>query len=202
MSEPQAVAAGVEKVVPGVWCWSLEDERIGGYIGSAHAFRSGQGVVLVDPLPLEETAFRSLGSPIAICLTCGSHQRSAWRLRRELGIQVHAPSSVREVEEEPDVRYDEGDALPGGLQAFFTPGAGTTQHALLLTGETAVLFTADLFVHPLGEPLGFVPDEYLHDPAEARRSAGRLLDVDFDVLCTGHGLPITDDPKSAIRALL
>ena len=184
MSEPKAVAAKIVEVVPGVWHWSLEDERIGGFIGSAHAVRAD-----------------GLGDVSAICLTCGSHQRSAWRLRRELGVGVHAPELVREVDEEPDVRYEDGDVLPGALEAFFTPGAGTTQHALL-DRERCVLFTADLFVRPPGEELGFVPDEYLHDPAEARRSARRLLELDFDVLCTGHGVPLVDDPKGAIRALL
>ena len=157
----------------------------------------------IDPLPLRAAALERLGRVSAICLTCGSHQRSAWRLRRELGIEVHAPALVREVDEEPDVRYQHGDVLPGGLQAIFTPGAGTTQHALLLDGATAVLFTADLFVHPAaGGAFDFVPDEFLYDPPGTRESARRLLDVPFDVLCLGHGRPITADPKAAIRALL
>jgi glyoxylase-like metal-dependent hydrolase (beta-lactamase superfamily II) len=202
MSEPKAVATATEEIVAGLWHWSIEDERIGGYIGSAHALRDGDSVVLIDPEPLEDTALRGLGRVSAICLTCGSHQRSAWRLRRQLGVQVYAPALVREVDEEPDIRYEEGDVLPGGLQTFFTPGAGTTQHAFLRSGDPSVLFTADLFVHPPGEALAFVPDEYLHDPAEARRSARRLLDLEFDILCTGHGAPVTDDPKAAISSLL
>jgi glyoxylase-like metal-dependent hydrolase (beta-lactamase superfamily II) len=202
MSEPKTVATATNEVVPGLWYWSIDDERIGGFIASAHAIREGDSVVLVDPLPLEEEAFRALGRISAICLTCGSHQRSAWRLRRQLGVQVYAPALVREVDEEPDIRYEEGDLLPGGLEAIFTPGAGTTQHAFMREEPPTVLFTADLFVHPSGEPLGFVPDEYLYDPTEARNSARKLLDLDFDVLCTGHGAPIVGGPKEAIRGLL
>ena len=52
MSEPRAVADAVTEVVPGVWHWHLADERIGGFIGAAHAVRSANGVVLIDPLPL------------------------------------------------------------------------------------------------------------------------------------------------------
>jgi len=29
-----------------------------------------------------------------------------------------------------------------------------------------------------------------------------VLELDFDVLCVGHGSPVLDDPKGAIRALL
>jgi hypothetical protein len=202
MSEPKGYAEQVEEVVPGVWYWSLADERIGGYVGSAHAVRDGDGVVLIDPLPLEPAALAALGPVSAIVLTAGTHQRSAWRLRRELAARVYAPAAVRLVEEEPDVRYSQGDELPAGLQAFFAPGPGTTQHALLLPGEPGVLFTSDLFVHEPGEELGFVPDEYVHDPAQTRESARLVLALDFDVLCVGHGSPLLDDPKGAIRALL
>jgi glyoxylase-like metal-dependent hydrolase (beta-lactamase superfamily II) len=201
MSEPKAVASEVEEVVPGVWHWAIEDERIGGFIASAHAIHTDGGTVLVDPLPLLSSALERLLPVNAICLTCGSHQRSSWRYRRELGVQVYAPALVREVDEEPDVRYEEGDTLPGGLRAVSTPGAGTTQHSLLLE-PASTLFGPDLFVHPPGEELDFVPDEYLHDPAEARRSARRVLELEFDVLCGGHGVPITTEPRAAIQALL
>ena len=130
VSEPKAIAHETVEIVPGLWCWAVEDERIGGFFSAAHAFAAEEGVVLVDPLPLETSALAALGEPAAICLTSGSHQRSAWRLRRELGLRVYAPALVKEVEEEPDVRYRKGDVLPGGLKAIFAPGPGTTQHAL------------------------------------------------------------------------
>lgn len=202
VSEPQGVAESVREVVPGVWLWHVSDDRIGGYVSSAHAVRDGESVVLVDPLPLAGEALSGLGEVSAVCLTTSSHQRSAWRLRRELGVKVWAPAASREVEEEPDERYSDGDELPGGLRAIFTAGAGSTQHSFLLDREGGVLFTPDLFVHPAGEPLALIPAEYAHDPEQARQTAERLLDLDFAVLCTGHGTPVTDDPKAAIRAAL
>jgi glyoxylase-like metal-dependent hydrolase (beta-lactamase superfamily II) len=202
VSEPKAVAEAVEEVIPGVWHWAVADERIGGYVSSAHAVRAEGGVVLIDPLPLALDALVGLGDVTAICLTTSSHQRSAWRLRRELGVRVSVPAASREVEEEPDDRYSEGDELPAGLQPIFTPGAGTTQHSLLLARERGVLFTPDLFVHPAGSELALIPDEYAHDPEQARQTAEKLLDLDFALLCTGHGVPVTDDPKSAMRAAL
>jgi hypothetical protein len=42
----------------------------------------------------------------------------------------------------------------------------------------------------------------MHDPAEARRSVEKLLDLPFSILCLGHGVPVTDDPKAALRAAL
>lgn len=195
MAEPTAIAETVEEVVTGVRHWRLRDERIGGHWSAAHAVAG----VLIDPLPLAEEAFRSLGEIAAIVLTTSSHQRSAWRLRRELGVPVHLPEGTREQDEEPDERYAEGDVLPGGLEAIFTPGAGTTQHSLL---RENVLFTPDLFVRSREGPLDWVPREYMHDPEEARRSAEKLLDREFDVLCMGHGAPLASGAKEALQALI
>ncbi len=203
MSEPKAVAESAEEVVPGVWHWHVADERIGGFVSAAHAVRGEEGgVVLIDPLPLADQGMAGLGRVEAICLTSSGHQRSSWRLRREHGVRVWAPAPVREVEEEPDERYSDGDMLPGGLRTVFTPGAGTAQHSFLLEREGGVLFTPDLFVHPPGDRLGFIPAEYMHSIEEARATAEQLLELDFAVLCTGHGVPVTDDPKAAIRAAL
>lgn len=194
------MAEVVEEVVPGVWYWSVHDERID-FLSSAHAVAADRGAVLIDPLPLTPDAQRALGPIHAVVLTTSAHQRSAWRLRRELGVRVFAPAGAREVEEEPDERYGDGDRLPGDLLAIFTPGAGTRQHSLL-DEERRVLFTPDLFVVPPGGSLALTPAQYMHDPAEARRSVERLLELDFAVLCTGHGRPVRDDPKAAIRAAL
>jgi len=201
VGEPHVVAHEVLEVVPGVWHWSVHDDRID-FISSSHAVMSGDGVVLVDPLPLAPDALESLGSVTAIVLTTSSHQRSAWRLRRELGVQVHAPALTKESDEQPDSRYAEGDRLPGDLQAIFTPGAGTTQHSLLLEQHSGVLFTPDLFAHPPGGTLVLVPDRYMHDSKQARRTAQELLARPFAVLCTGHGAPVLEDAHGAVRAAL
>jgi glyoxylase-like metal-dependent hydrolase (beta-lactamase superfamily II) len=200
MSEPQAVADGVEEVAPGVWWWSVHDDRID-FLSSALAVAGPDGTVLIDPLPLTAAALAELGDVGAICLTAGTHQRSAWRYRRELGAKVYAPALSRQIEEEPDARYGDGDELPGGLHAVFTPGAGTTQHTFLLERE-GIAFVPDLFTHLPERGLRIVWDEYMHDPAEARRSIRRLLDLPFSILCLDHGAPLTDDPKSEIQALL
>lgn len=200
VTEPRTVAAELEEVVRGVWHWHLHDDRID-FVSAAHAVVADEGTVLVDPLPLAPEALARLGEVTAILVTAGTHQRSAWRLRRELGAKVWAPALSQTLEEEPDARYGEGARLPGGLLAVFTPGAGTTQHTLLLE-DRAVAFCPDLLMMSPGGELSLVPAEYMHDPEEARRSIEKLLDLDFDVLCTGHGGAVASDAKNALRAVL
>jgi hypothetical protein len=76
MSEPRTVAQHVDAVVPGVWTWSIHDERID-FVSTAHAVTAPDGVVLIDPLPLAPRALAGLGNVTAICMTAGTHQRSA-----------------------------------------------------------------------------------------------------------------------------
>jgi glyoxylase-like metal-dependent hydrolase (beta-lactamase superfamily II) len=201
VSEPKTVATALEEVLPGVRRWSIHDERIN-FVSAAYAVAAEEGTVLIDPLPLEPATLVELGNMTAIVLTCGSHQRSAWRYRREFGAPVYAPALSKEIDEEPDVRYGDGDRLPGGLVAVFTPGVGTTQHTLLLAGEPTIAFIADtLLEYPDGK-VGMVPERYVYDLAEAKRTLGRMLELDFDVACLGHGGVLRDDPKGAIRTVL
>jgi hypothetical protein len=149
VTEPKAEATHVEQVVPGIWHWYVWDDRIGSE-SHAHAVSGEGGSVLIDPLPLQETALRSLEPIAAICLTAACHQRSAWRYRRTCGAKVHVPEGTREMEEEPDLRYREGDALPGGLKAINTPGPERAHFALWREQPPAVVFCPDLVMRGEG----------------------------------------------------
>jgi Metallo-beta-lactamase superfamily len=202
VSEPKAVAQEAWEVAPGLWHWNLDDERIGGFIGASHAVATDEGTVLIDPHPLAEDGLAGLGEIAAIVLTASVHQRASWRLRREFRVPVWVPAATREAEEEPDERYSEGDRMPGGLDAIFTPGAGTTQHMLLDRPRRAA-FVSDLLVRPRGGRLALLSEDLAHDPAQLRETVEtRLLALDVDILCLGHGEPVTDDPKGALRATL
>jgi len=193
MSEPGAVAEATEDVVPAVRHWGVHrrPDRLRG-----RCVRVGS--VLVDPLPLEE----DLGPVEAIVLQSATHQRSSWRLRRELGVRVWAPRGAATLLEKADEAYDDGHELPGGLRAIRTPGPEEHHFALLRPGEPGVLFTADLLMLGSGGELAFVPGEYHDDPAATRESVRGFLGLPFGVLCLAHGGPVRDDPKGAIRRLL
>lgn len=200
MSEPKEIATAVEQVCPGVWRWTVNDDRID-FQSDAYAVEHDGRAVLIDPLPLAADALARLGEVEAVCLTAACHQRSSWRLRTELGVSVHAPKGAATLEEEPDASYAEDDVLPGGLRAIRTPGPEENHYAFLLDREGGVLFTADLFTRARAR-LHFVSFEYHDDPEATKASARKLLDLPFSILCTGHGAPLADDPKAAIRRLL
>ena len=201
MSEPSAVAASVEEILPGVHHYRVHDDRIGTE-SEAYGVVSDDRVVLIDPLPIAPGLLDRVGRIEAIVLGAPSHQRSAWRIRRAAAALVHAPRGSTRLEEVPDVPYDNDDRLPGGLRAVHAPGPNAVHFALYLPSGPGVLFLADLAIHdPVTGPR-FITDDHMADPALARRSARRLLDYRFDVLCFGHGKPIVQGGRAAFEAML
>jgi glyoxylase-like metal-dependent hydrolase (beta-lactamase superfamily II) len=201
MTEPSEIADRVEPVVDGVWHWRIPNANIGGLISSSHAVATDAGCVLIDPVRLTAEALATLPPADAVLLSARTHQRAAWRYRRELGIEVWLADDAPPTEEEPDRRFAEGDTLPGGLEAIRTPGPEWPHYSFLLRREPGALFCSDLLTH-YTDALAFVPFEYHDDPSETRRTVEGLLDLDFAILCLDHGRPLTDDPKAAIRNLL
>jgi hypothetical protein len=203
VTEPRTTAERARTIAEGLVHWSVLDDRIG-WRSEAYAVRTRAAVVLVDPLPLAEAALDALGHVVAICLTIQSHQRSSWRLRRRLGAPVYAPARSVGLAEAPDVRYRDGDRLPGGLRAVQAPGPAHASCVLLLDRPRGAgfVFLGDLLVRSRSGAFGFVPDEYMDDPNRARDSARRLLMLPFDGALPGHGAPLLSGAKPAIRAAL
>lgn len=202
MTEPPVTADHFEEIVPGVLHWRVSNPNIGGGTSASHAVRTGSGeTVVLDPVPLADAALEALAPITAIVLTAATHQRAAWRYRRQFHVPVYLPQGSRETDEEPDEHYGAGDLLPGELEAVHVPGPEDPHFALLRRAPPAVLFCPDLLMVEKGE-LVFVPAEYHENPKETRRSVERLLELDFDVLCLDHGPPLLDDPKESLRELL
>jgi glyoxylase-like metal-dependent hydrolase (beta-lactamase superfamily II) len=201
MAEPPAVADELQEVVPGVFHWSVANPRLGGLTSASHAIRTESGdSVLIDPVRLADEPLGRLTPVAAIVLTAATHQRAAWRYRKQFGATVYLPAGSRATDEEPDESYAAGDVLPGGLETVHTPGPEEPHYALLKR-DARVLFCPDLVMVEDGE-LVFVPGEYHEDPNRTRESVERLLELPFDVLCLDHGPPFLDDPKESLRQLL
>src|SRR5690349_2812137 len=145
MSEPKASASQVEVVVPGLLHWTVADERIGGTRSDAWALTTGAETILVDPLPLEADAVTVLGNVRLVVLTIQSHQRSAWKVRKQHKVPVFAPKGSEGLEEIPDYWYEDGAEIPGGLRAIHAPGPCAASYALHVPRAGGnILFVGDL----------------------------------------------------------
>ena len=200
MSEPKTVARSMTEIVPGLFYYTIEDERIKTR-SHAYALAAGGRVALIDPLPLDPAQLARLGRVETILLGTPSHQRSAWSYRREHNAKVYAPEGWNDLEEKPDGTFREGERLPFGLRPLHAPGPNPAHHAFHLDRRPGVLLCTDLW-HATPRGIEFLPDKYMNDATRARASARRLLEVNFDILCFGHGDPITRGARQVVAELV
>jgi hypothetical protein len=110
------------------------------------------------------------------------------------------PEAVPELGRKVDRLLREGDLVAGALTVIELPGAGAGEIALVSAHRT--LHVGDALIHL--EPPGFavLPDKYCVDPRELRRSLGKLLRFDFELLTFAHGLPLPAQARSRLESLL
>ncbi len=203
MAEPKTKAKRIERPFPWLLYWTISDERIGNSSSNAFAIETGDGLIVVDPLPLTDEAKAELHDVCAILLTHGNHQRSAWRYRRELGAPVYAPRGVRPLDEEPDHHFDEGDRLPGGLTAIRSAGFQAACF-LLHTGSdgATALFCGDLICHDVGGPYRFPVEPDYFERAGGEEDARRLLELGSTAMFAAHGNPTLDGCRAALEGAI
>jgi glyoxylase-like metal-dependent hydrolase (beta-lactamase superfamily II) len=94
----------------------------------------------------------------------------------------------------------EGDVLPevfGGLQVIFTPGH-SPGHVSFWQPEKSILFCGDVLMRlPWG--LSLPVAAYTYDMAENKRSVQKLAQLNPDVICFGHGIPLTRNATATLR---
>jgi glyoxylase-like metal-dependent hydrolase (beta-lactamase superfamily II) len=203
MAEPSTRADRIDFLFPWLLHWTIADERIGGFRSDAFAVESPGGLVVIDPLPLEEPLQKKLKSVAGIVLTHGNHQRSAWRFRRELGAPVHAPSGAAGLDEDPDVWFDARTALPGGLQAVEAAGFDAARYLTFTHADgTGVLFCGDLICQDPDGPYRFPVQPGYFDPPGGMADARRLLDLPTTVLCAAHAEPCRSGCREALQGAL
>jgi glyoxylase-like metal-dependent hydrolase (beta-lactamase superfamily II) len=203
MIEPKTQAGEIHHLFPWLWHWTISDDRLGDFRSDAFAVKTSDGIVMIDPLPLAPSVATKLQDVCAIIMTSGNHERSAWRYRRELGVRIYAPSDADDLYEEPDVFFDEGTALPGGLRAYRARAFSNTCY-LVYTHEdgTGVLFCGDLICHYPGEPYRFPSQPGYFDTDGGEADARRLLELPLTVLCAAHAEPSPNGCREALEGAI
>jgi glyoxylase-like metal-dependent hydrolase (beta-lactamase superfamily II) len=184
--------------------WSVYDPAVKCEIGCA-ALKLPSGWVVVDPVPLAETAWKELLAlaPLrAILLTNGNHVRDTVALRAQHKAPiVTAPDTRRDIAElRPDITLLPGELLYG-ITAIAIPGATPGETAFY--SQTGVMILGDAVINASTERgLELLPDKYCADAEQNRASLRKLLDFDFHTLTFAHGAPVTTRAKEKLTALL
>jgi glyoxylase-like metal-dependent hydrolase (beta-lactamase superfamily II) len=170
---------------------------------SCCARRAGSQIVFVDPIPLATDALEelaALATPSAIVLTNGNHARAAEKFRALFSIPILAHAdAVSELGLSVDEELAEGAVVADALSVIALPGAAPGEIALCGGG---VMHVGDALIHI--PPPGFapLPEKYCADPRELRRSLGKLLRSEFEILTFAHGLPLVSQARRRLENLL
>lgn len=173
----------------------------------------GGPVILVDPLPLSVTGYSKierLGAPSLIFLTSAFHVRDAEVFRNRWGcpVCIHELGNTS-VDIHVDRTIGEAAQLVEGVRTIHLPDVYWAEEtALLVAGNLDALIVGDALCGPrsdIGVPPGHVgifSTKHVQDAVAGRRSMVSLCEYDFELLVFGHGDPIRESPRDAIRALL
>ncbi len=96
-----------------------------------------------------------------------------------------------------DALVGDGDQIPilGGIKILHTPGHTPGSISLFLEKEGLVI-VGDVLSNTFG--LSFPSKAFTIDLAQEINSIKKLVDLDFNMICFGHGLPIMRKARNAI----
>jgi glyoxylase-like metal-dependent hydrolase (beta-lactamase superfamily II) len=197
-AQPSSLTASA----PGFLSWTtyLPEAKVN---GNSHAYLDGNKVILVDPTlpnPEVEAGIKKLGTPIAIILTSGNHERATAALRERYTVPVASGvEAVKELSFKPHVPLDMTPQIHA-LEPVSLAGAAKGEYALHCK-KNKVLIVGDALLN-LDTGLTILPDKYCTDPKKLRESLQKLLALEFDHILFAHGAPLSDNPRAKLKALL
>ena len=166
---------------------------------SSTAVLTPEGFVLIDPIRLEEQAIERMvghGRVVAVLLTSGNHLRGSLYEKERLDVPIYAPLGAKG-EVEADVWVQDGEVLFQMLKAIGLPGGAPGETAYLAPG---VLILGDAIVNLDG--LAVLPDKYCENARLLKESLRVLPTLDFQIACFAHGLPLVEDAKAKLAAVV
>jgi len=195
----------MHEILPDILSWSWFSE-VHGYNFHGYLIREAEGNLCIDPVePGERTLVEIQRIGVArILLTNRNHSRAANAVRQRTGapILIHADDAAhaRNQGTAPDGELSIGENI-GPLTVVAAAGKSPGEVALHWP-QRRLLFVGDAVV---GNPPGqcaLLREKVMDDPARLRESVRALLDLDFDALLFGDGVPILHGAKARLAELV
>ena len=195
----------MREIVPDVFTWQWFSEPHG-YDFNGHLICHAGGNLCIDPVEVPPEALAEIvrRGVSRVLLTNRNHGRDANRVRArsEARTAIHPADAAhaRGQQVEIDDELHAGDRI-GPLQVVAVPGKSPGEVALHWP-ERRILIVGDCVIgNPPGN-CGLLREKVMDDPAQLRASVRRLLDLDFDTLLVGDGVPILTGAKERLRELV
>ncbi len=191
--------------LPGVLSWSWFSEPHG-YDFNGTLLLNAEGNLCVDPLdPTEEVLDRLAKQGVAqILITNRNHARAANRVRARTGarVAIHPADAAyaRDQGTAIDAELEVGERV-GPFTVVGVPGKSPGEIALHDPARRMLVVGDAVIGNPPGR-LSLLRERVMDDPARLRASVRSLLELDFDALMVGDGVPIREGGRERLRELV
>ena len=184
------------------WSWFSEPH---GYDFNGYLVRHDDGNLCIDPVtPQDDLAAIADAGVATILLTNRNHSRAsnAIRERTQARVLIHPDDAPHAIGQGTHI---DGDLLIGEkigpLVIEPVPGKSPGEVAFHWP-ERRLLFVGDAVIgNPPGQ-CGLLREKVMDDPARLRESVRNLLELDFDTLLFGDGVPILAGARARLESLV
>ena len=200
-----AIACELVPIAPSLRLWQAYDPAAKADLFSS-AIRTADGIFLVDPIPLEETALAELlseDSIVGIFVTNANHVRAAPQFGERFSVPIFARPESFPNETPTDFRQiTAGDKIGAELHIIGIDGAAAGEIALYHEPNGGTLIVGDALIN--FEPYGFtfLPGKYCSDEKQMRRSLRNLLSCKAARMLFAHGTPILSAASERLERVL
>ena len=167
---------------------------------------------LIDPLPLSAEQIQQIeeiGTPTHIFLTCHYHERISEQCKERWGCRLLVHENQADLYEvDIDDTFSDRTVFWDLMEVIRVPDVRHREEVSFFLQDGGALIVGDLVSGgrkdrgiPDGQ-VGINGPQYLVDIEKARASLGILMDLDFDILCFGHGSPILTRAKQVLRRFI
>lgn len=195
----------MQQIVRDVFTWSWFSEPHG-YNFNGYLIQRAKGNVCIDPVEPGEAnlaELETLGVSL-ILLTNRNHSRAANAVRARTGARtLIAPADAAHARGQGTVI--DGELCAGesvGPLAIVSAEGKSPGEVALHWAERRMLFIGDAIIGNPPGACGLLREKVMDDPRELRQSVRRLLDLDFDSLLFGDGVPILRGAKERLAELV
>ncbi len=195
----------MQEILPGIFTWPRFSERHGYDFNGTLVLDSG-GNLCIDPVePGADAMARLEKERVArILLTNRNHLRAANLVRERTGATIEIHPADAGYARDQGARIDENLAFGGLAGPFSIVGvSGKSPGELALHDPLRrLLIVGDAVIgNPPGE-LSLLSERVMDDPPLLRASVRRLLELDFEAILVGDGVPIIGGARERLRELV
>ena len=187
----------MNEIIKNIWSWSSFSEEKG-YNFNGFIVFDGQDKVIIDPVPMSDEDYEQLKSMApfkAIYLTNKDHERSSWKIRKDLGVPVWIHKKDKPLlKEEPDEVFQEGTRLACGIEVLHLPDQKSPGESAFYIHSRKTLLLGDALIGDPPGKLRLLPEAKYKDVGRARAGLTRLRSLGIEALLLGDGEPLLTHP--------